>query len=368
MRKKILFVAQNFEVGGVQTSLINLLNELDANYADKYDISLFSFGKGRFVSQVPDSVKKEFGNFFLSLAATPFTEVIRSKNPIKIFVRLMLMVYVRIIGSEKFYFKQLKKHKYSEKFDTAISYFNDVPGNYFNRGTDLFVTDFVQADEKVAWIHNDPIGMGFEKEYCLKTYKQFDRLMCVSHAVKEKFDDFLPEFKEKTEVCYNKFSKELLKKRADISKPFKKSDFDIVTVARIDNFQKRIDGIVRLCKRLKDDGVTGFVWRVVGGGPELSENKKLSKQLGVTDILKFCGEQENPYPFIKHSDLFALYSAYEGHPMVIGETIALETYIITTPYAAASEQIDERCGIIAEDDEDFYFKIKELIQNGRCDG
>ena len=66
--------------------------------------------------------------------------------------------------------------------------------------------------------------------------------------------------------------------------------------------------------------------------------------------------------------IFALFSAYEGHPMVIEETKLLNTFIITTPYAAAFEQIDESCGIIANDDEDFYLKIKELIQNGRKNG
>lgn len=368
MKKKILFVAQNFEVGGVQTALISLLNNLQKNHLAEYDIKLFCFGRGRFLSQVPENIDIKFGNFFLTLAATPFMEVLKSKNPIKIFVRMMLMIYVRIIGSEKFYRNQFEKHRYNEKFDAAISYFNDVPRNYFNQGTVLYVSDFVNADERVAWIHNDPIGMNFEKEHCAKAYRSYDRVICVSKGVKEKFDMFLPEYAHKTEVCYNKFSETLLRRRADEFEPFEKQDFDIVTVARIDNVQKRIDKIVGLCRRLKDDGVKNFKWRIVGGGPELSGNMKLAKEFKVRDVLEFCGEQENPYPYIKNSDLFALYSAYEGHPMVIGETKALGVYILTTPYAAACEQIGDKDGIIATDDEDFYLKLKELIQDGRKDG
>ena len=65
----------------------------------------------------------------------------------------------------------------------------------------------------------------------------------------------------------------------------------------------------------------------------------------------------------EYSDLFALYSAYEGYPMVIGEAIAAGTYILTTNYAAAKEQIDSQHGIIALSDEDFYQQIKTLIRN-----
>jgi hypothetical protein len=49
--------------------------------------------------------------------------------------------------------------------------------------------------------------------------------------------------------------------------------------------------------------------------------------------------------------------------MVIGEAIAANTYVLTTNYAAASEQIDEAHGIIALSDADFYQKIKELIKS-----
>lgn len=366
--KKILFVAQNFEIGGVQTSLLNLLNELCEKHPDEFDINLFSFGKGEFVNQIPDAVSAKFGNLFLSLAATPFGEVIKRKNPLKILVRIMLMIYVRLVGSEKFYRQMFRKHRYKEKFDAAISYFNDVPEGYFNRGTELFVTDFVDADERVAWVHNDPAGLKFERNHTLQVYGKFQRIVCVSKAVKDKFDVQFPELSGKTEVCYNKFSRTLLLKRAEESKPFEKGRFDIVTVARIDNHQKRIDGIIRLCKRLKDDGVSDFRWRIVGGGPELNENRRLVGELGVENLVELCGEQINPYPYIKNSDLFALYSAYEGHPMVIGETIALGVNIITTPYAAAKEQISSGNGIIAADDEDFYSGIRTLIENGRSNG
>ena len=118
-----------------------------------------------------------------------------------------------------------------------------------------------------------------------------------------------------------------------------------------------------MCNRLKKDGVSNFKWRIVGDSPSLRKNIRLSKKLNVLDVVEFVGEKKNPYPYILYSDLFALYSAYEGYPMVIGEAIATGTYILTTNYAAAPEQIDKGCGMIALNDEDFYEKIKTIINN-----
>lgn len=87
----------------------------------------------------------------------------------------------------------------------------------------------------------------------------------------------------------------------------------------------------------------------------------MARDLGVEDMICFEGAKINPFPYIKYSNLFALYSAYEGFPMVIGEAQVLNTFILTTNYAAAKEQIAPEQGIIAENDENFYQELKRLI-------
>ncbi len=360
MTKKILFAAQNMTMGGIQTSLINLLKKIEKDY----EIDLFVFGEGDLLSRVPESVKIIKGKTLLRLAATPFKDVLKKKNPIDIFLRCAIMVYVRIIGSDKFYKKLFKKHLITDKYDCAISYFNDVPGAYFNQGTNLFVKSFVKADEKVAWIHNDPVKMGFDKKGCEALYGSFDSIYCVSGAVKTNFDSLCPALREKTKVCYNFFDEETILKRAEEFMPYDNNFFNIVTVARIDNVQKRIDGIVKVAKRLKDDRAKPFRWYIVGGGDDLSENERLAKELNVDDCVIFTKEQPNPYPYIKNADIFALYSAYEGHPMVVGEAIVLNTSVLTTNYAAAHEQVGDKYGTVCSSDESFYEALKEKI-NGR---
>ena len=361
MRQRILFVAQNMDVGGIQTSLVNLLKHIDKHHSDDYEISLFSFGNGALMNQIPESVSVTTGNKFLKLSAEPFFSVLKRKQPVDIFLRILLWVYVRLRGSERFYREQFQKHASSVEYDTAISYFNDVPNNYFNQGTNLFVSDYVRAKEKLAWIHPDPIRANFDAEYCRKIYRNFHRIVCDSRAVEKNFHKLVPEYADKTEVIYNFFPGDEIRALAQTVCPYSEECYHVVTVGRVDNASKRMDGIVRVCARLKNEGITSFQWHIVGNGPDLPGNQQLARELGVEDLVCFEGEKINPFPYIKHADLFALYSAYEGFPMVIGEAQALETFILTTNYAAAKEQIAPEQGIIAENDEEFYQELKRLI-------
>lgn len=362
MKKQILIVVQNLTVGGITSSLINFIDYLNEKYPNDMEIDLFTFSSLNSADNIPQNICISHGNKLLELSATSFYDVLKSKKITDIILRILLMICVRIIGSQSFYGKILKKHTNTKKYDVAISYSNDVPHCYFNQGTNLYVADYTTADEKLAWIHTDPVKMGFDKEHCERVYEKFNRIICVSKAVKNSFDSLLPVFAHKTEVFYNVFNESKILNKAREYIPFDSSNtFNVVTVCRIDNETKRVDGIVRLCGRLKKEGIDGFKWRIVGNGPSLKSNMNLAKSLDVLDVLEFVGEKKNPYPYILHSDLFALYSAYEGHPMVIGEAVATGTHILTTNYAAASEQIDEAHGVIASSDEDFYQKLKVII-------
>lgn len=353
---KILFVAQNLQIGGVQKALVNHLKTLSA----EDEIHLFAFGDGPLKAQIPPFVRVIRGRRLLRLIATPMQVVLQSKNYVDIVLRVFLTLLVRVIGSKPLYMWLLRGYC-TEKFDIAISYFNDVPRNYFNQGTNLFVSEYVQAGEKVAWIHSDPIKANFDAAYCRRIYKNFDRIVCVSRAVESNLHQMLPEYAGKTKVIHNVFPAEEIRLLAQEQEPYSGGTYHIVTVGRVDNSTKRMDGIVRVCARLKSEGITQFQWHIVGNGPDLSGNRQLAEELGAAELVRFEGEQINPFPYIKHADLFALYSAYEGFPMVIGEAQALDTFILTTNYAAAKEQISPEQGIIAEDDEEFYQELKRLI-------
>lgn len=357
-KKEILFAAQNLDIGGVQKAFVNYLKVLSES--GEYEVSIFVFTGGALSKKLPKDIKVEYGGKLLGLSAKSFKNIKNSGNVFDILLRVLITVYAKIVGTERFYRMCFKKRR--KKYCAAVSYFTDTPAGVFNKGTNLYISDYVCADEKCAFIHTDPIFGGFDREYCRRIYKSFDKIICVSDAVRKKFDAFLPEYADKTKTQHNVFDEKEIKELALEYEPFEKSKFDIVTVARIDNASKRIDGIINICYQVKRLGITDFKWRIVGDGPDKKNNIKLAKKLGVDDIVIFESEKANPYPYIYKSDLFALYSAYEGYPIVIGEALILKTPVLTTNYAAAKEQIPNERGIIAESDGEFLKSLAAIIR------
>lgn len=357
-KKKILFAVQNLNIGGIQRAFVNLIGKLAADGG--YDITVFAFTDGALRKELPESVRVCHGNRLLRLTAESLADVRKNGRPADTALRIFSAAAAKLIGANRFYKLCFRKQK--EKYDIAVSYFNDAPKGAFNKGTNQFVADYVTAGEKAAFIHTDPILGGFNKNYCRKIYKHFDKIICVSEAVRKKFNVFLPEYADKTQTRHNVFDEEKIKSLSLEYEPFEKSKFNIVTVARIDNDSKRIDGIVNVCYRLKNLGISDFRWRIVGEGPDKNSNIELAQKLGVDDVVSFEGEKQNPYPYIYKSDLFALYSAYEGYPLVIGEALILKTPVLTTHYAAAKEQIPKGCGIIADSDGEFLKSLAALIR------
>jgi glycosyltransferase involved in cell wall biosynthesis len=363
---KILFVAQNLQMGGIQKALINTLKELNSKNEQKhntFEIDLFVFGDGILAKELPNNINVYRGSLLLRLISTPFFVVKDSGNLHHIILRVLCMVLVRIIGSEKLYRLLFRWQNKLSRYDYAISYFNDVQNGYFNRGTSQFVDEFVVSNKKIAWMHTDPLKAGYNRNSLINTYKDFHGIVCVSEANKKNLIELMPEFMEKIFVVNNFFPIEEIKTKAMCYIPFEKKEFDIVSVGRIDNSTKRFHLIPEICKMLKDVSITNFHWRIVGDGPDLEKNKQLANVLGVSDLVEFVGQKDNPYPFINSSDLFVLTSAYEGYPMVVLESLILGTPVLTTNYSSVSEQVvDGYNGTITGMElADIYEQIKNIL-------
>ena len=67
---------------------------------------------------------------------------------------------------------------------------------------------------------------------------------------------------------------------------------------------------------------------LVGNGPDEQKLKALISELNIEDRVIMAGEQKNPYPWMKHADLFVLSSIYEGFGLVIVESLACGTPVV----------------------------------------
>ena len=77
--------------------------------------------------------------------------------------------------------------------------------------------------------------------------------------------------------------------------------------------------------------------------------KNLIEKKNLENHFKLLGFKENPYPYIKHADIYVQPSRYEGKSIAIDEAKILNKPIIVTNFETAKDQINDGMnGIIVE--------------------
>lgn len=366
---RILIVANNLSQGGIQTSLLNLLKVISKDLNVEIDLFLFS-DKSDLKKEIPQNINVIVGHYLLKLTAMSFKEVIATKKIVDIIIRGILIIIARICKPKKYFKLLFRREKNNKKYDYAISYFNDIPSSYFNKGATYYVLNNTHSSKKVGWIHTDIEKAKFNIQYYKDEYNDFDYIINVSKHCKEVYDKLIPEQKNKTFVVYNFFDIEGIRKKSlemqnTIVKENNKTIF--ITVARIDNISKRIDKIIKIADRLVKENIKNFVWYIVGNGPDYYKIKQEINLRKLEDYIILLGSKQNPYPYIKAADMFILTSDFEGFPMVVGESLCLEVPVLTTNYDSAKEQISDGFNgfIVNNDENDIYQKIKKILRNNK---
>jgi len=84
---------------------------------------------------------------------------------------------------------------------------------------------------------------------------------------------------------------------------------------------------------------------IAGHGELFDEVKELSKELKLNNNVHFLGLRHDIPLLISAADLFVLSSAWEGLPLVVGEAMACETFVVTTNCGGVGEILGDT-GII----------------------
>lgn len=228
-------------------------------------------------------------------------------------------------------------------YDVVLAFRQKEPCYYF-------ASHCVKTDRLVALIHGNLHYMHATKTWDYM-FPLFDKIACVSRAVSEDFKKAFPAVADRICVLYNMFDIEGIKVKSleECSIQVDKSKFNIITVSRIDSWHKKINRIAEACAELKKRNVKNFHWYVVGDGPALDENVQLSKSLGVSDMITFCGAMSNPFSLQVQCDFSVLTSITEAYSMAVIESKILCKPIVAMRYAGIEEALEDGVeGIIVE--------------------
>jgi len=90
---------------------------------------------------------------------------------------------------------------------------------------------------------------------------------------------------------------------------------------------------------------------IIGQGSRKTALQELSERMGLIDKVIFKGFQENPYVYMRNALFFVLSSKYEGLPMVMLESLACGTPVVSFDcFTGPSEIItDRQNGLLIED-------------------
>lgn len=363
MKKRVLFAVVVLRgIGGIESSLLNLLNNLNP---EEYDVDLCIIGK--YVSdttKIPNHINIIQGSQILQYCCVPVSELKGRLFPHEIVALFITKVIKRIIGYKNILNFCLKTMKNEKVYDIAISYLNDKFLDVFSGGTDDYIMRCTRARQKIAWIHNDAREHGLTKEICLPKYRDFDYVVNVSQACKEIFDKIVPEYKNKSIVVTNMLDLYGIEQKKSTVNPYDQSKFNLVTVARIENRQKRIDRVVECCELLKRNHVKNIMWTVIGDGEDLDSLIAEVDKEGISDYVKFIGRKSNAIPYMQYADIFVQTSDYEAYSMVLIEALSVGCPCLVTNYDSAHNIITDSFNgwLVEKSSESLYNKIVELVQ------
>lgn len=332
---KVLFLIPNLAHGGAEKVLVNLANNMDKTKFDVTVQTLFDVGVNR---QYLNSDVKYIGGFKRMPRGNTYV--------------------MKLFSPEKLY-----KYFIRDDYDIIVSYLEGP--------TARIVSGCTNPNTKlVSWIHieqhtKELASKSFRSyKEALDCYSKFDRTVCVSDTVKDDFESIF-DTKKPVEVLYNTNESEKIKKLSDEQVDdvdFSKDTINIISVAKIVP-SKGYDRLMKIHKKLIEKNIKNHIY-ILGIGEEKEKYEKYLTENNLTDTFTFLGYRDNPYKYVKKTDLYVCSSRREGFSTAVTEALIVGTPVVSTNCSGAYELLGENneYGIVTENNEDaLYEGIKKML-------
>lgn len=344
MKKKVLIVANNMEVGGAERALLGLLDAFDTN---AYSVDLFLLKHtGAFLSLISDRINILPENNKYSCLGVPILDVIKKGH--------FLIALGRCIGKIRAFFhikrKRIKIQNsvgllYSYKYTKA--FLPKVSTQQYDLAIGFTLPYYIVAEKSIAlkkavWIHTD-----YTKEYAdrkneKKAWAANDTLVAVSQDVAKSFISVYPSLSEKVIVIHNIVSSEVIRQQSEqfsVQEEMKveNGETKILSIGRFCS-AKNFENIPYICQKLVEMGAN-VKWFIIGFGNYEELIRKNIQATNMEEHVIILGKKDNPYPYIKHCDIYIQPSRVEGRCVTVTEAQILSKPVIITNYGTSNAQL-----------------------------
>ncbi len=343
--KKIFIMAHSLDIGGAESSLLGILENIDKK---NYQVDLFLLRHtGELMQYLPKEINLLPPNNKYSSLGIPITEVLKKGQ--------LSIALGRYQGKRKAT-KRIKElhiqsdnnvvneysHKYTVKYlpmmsdkvyDLAISFMSPH----------YFVTEKVKAKKKVAWIHTDYSTYSVDVDSEMQMWDKYDNIISISDDVSKSFIKTFPLLKSKICLIENIMPMSYMKaKMNEFSVEDEMPNGDYTKILSIGRFspQKNFTSVPKICKAIYDMGLN-IKWYLIGYGGEEELIRKKIDDYNMQDNVIILGKKDNPYPYIKACDIYAQPSLYEGKSIAVREAQILAKPVVITNYSTANSQLED---------------------------
>ena len=327
----ILVSGVRMDMGGTEIAQIAFMKKL---LSEGHKVTLLlSQKRGPLMDRVPDGVRILAIPMKKSIFLDRMMGRVIDGRPFAFPVKCICKIFKICIGKKRFTPFLISKTKVLPgNYDLAVEFHG------YGKFPTAYTAVRVKAAKKALLFHDASIHW---LEYVVSYLDCYDKLYCVSDAVYDKLASMFPEKRSRMEVLHNFIDADEIRRKseekADISEFT--GEFKILTIARLE-YQKGIDIAISAAQILKERGIP-FKWYVIGDGSERKRLGRMIRAKGLDNSFILLGIRQNPYPYLKACDLFALTSRFEGYPVTLIEARALCVPILASDMPCIREQISD---------------------------
>lgn len=318
---KIAILLYTLGYGGIEKTMINLAGGL---YLNKYEVDILYMNDGELSNQFNDNDIKliKLNSNKASNCITSIKQYIKNQSPDVIISagrHMNVILLLSVLG-----IKLKSKIILTEHGNPLMS-------------------------EKIVSNKKGKIKVKLTNILAKILYNKADDVVCVSKSLENIIKNELNI--DNTVTIYNPVIKSdmLIKGDEDISESIYINHTKpiIITVGRIcdeKNHELLLEAFNEVLTYIDSELV------IIGDGPLKNSIEDKVKSLNIQENVHLLGFRDNPYKYIKQSDVFVLTSKTEALPTVIIEALALGTPVISTDCQVGPREIlkDGKLGILSE--------------------